>query len=125
MGKLVERTDEDLQKEYRDYVRARRLSRPMHKDGDTAVMGMRPLLSLPYWIWIVLNKEESWGWVFETNANLEKFGRMYPEFLDINEKKAQKDADKWDSYEKAKMYLEKGLKDNTRASRFLSISKKD
>jgi hypothetical protein len=97
----------------------------MHKDGDTAVMGMRPLLSLPYWIWIVLNKEESWSWVFETNANLEKFGRMFPEFLDINEKKAQKDADKWDTYEKAKLHLEKGLKDNTRASRFLSMSKKD
>ena len=89
MSKIEEVSPTD----YQDYRAARKLSRPSHKIGDTAVMGWREKLDLPYWIHKAMCRggyKNEWSWVFESdpihgpNANTSKFGKMFPEFLVLN-----------------------------------------
>lgn len=91
MSKITE-TNPD---EYKDYCRKRKAIRPFHRENvDTAVMGMRPKLDLPYWIHKAMCRggySNSWSWVFEhggvhgPNANTTRFGQMFPEFLIITD----------------------------------------
>lgn len=97
MGKLQEVNPDD----YRDYCAKRKLSRPFHRKGDTAVMGWREALELPYWIHKAMCKggyKNQWSWVFEPgktpNENTSKFKQLFPEFAvitndDIKEMKRQ------------------------------------
>jgi len=89
MSKISEVNPND----YADYRRARALSRPSHKVGDTAVMGWREKLDLPYWIHKAMCRggyKNDWSWVFEhgggkgANHGTSKFGKMFPEFLILN-----------------------------------------
>lgn len=122
MGTLTETTAES----YEDYVFKRRLSRTSFKKGDTAVMGWRPSIDLPYWIHKAMCRggyNNPWSWVFEPGVtplhNSAKFRSMFPEFSirqDDNEeirrvKQMEKDNHKWDTYEKAEKYLAERLKD--------------
>ncbi len=84
MGVITEFNPND----YKDYCYARRLSRPSHKPGDTAVMGWREALDLPYWINVAMTRggyKNPWSWVFEPKGtsflnNSAKFREMFPEF---------------------------------------------
>lgn len=112
--KLKDKTPEEVREEYLDYKRKKQLSNPMHRDGDTAVMGARPMLSLPYWISVVLQKDDNWHWAVAKgdNESIQKFKNMFPEFSYEEKFNQYKIAHMFNDEIKATAYLYQRLKDN-------------
>jgi len=110
---IKEMTPEEVRAEYLSYNSKRKASRPFHRDGDTAVIGARHCLSIPYWISVVLQKDPNWKWVLSGKKGMQhKFKKMFPEFAYENKQKQIPMFYMFDDEFKATAYLYQRLKDN-------------
>ncbi len=109
---------EVVKQRYRAAMRRKRKSGSLIKEGDSGVMEARPILDLPYNIQLILNlpTEHEWDWVWESNAGVEKFARMFPEFWDKRDieeegkrlEYCKKNRHLWATKELARHYLREG-----------------